>query len=371
MVWAYSAQPEQARYPVREMLVNYADGFVRRGLSGETALLLSDTFGGPPTAWATAMLVILGAALFAACIHLFRLMPNDPALLPFVLAPWGLMFLVYDPDVMIRKEAFGFVLLSILLIGALSRNTKTAIICLLFTCFLMPVAILLHEVNAALGGPLLIGAWLMTKRHPALTRSVIFCAIAASVASILATLSILTNSTANPALICAAIQDLWCHDPFAYFDDSMDNGRAFVQAQIPPSDRAITAVLLSLAALPFIGVRVTAAHPVTIVALALAVALPVLPLFVVAADYGRWIMILVFPSSLLIATALSLGVITYRRFLPHWATLLFCGSWSLYHYRVEPQAMGLLIWAFLLVAIALKFSLSRPIKSRPKQVPTP
>ena len=79
----------------------------------------------------------------------------------------------------------------------------------------------------------------------------------------------------------------------------------------------------------------------------------VLPLFVFAADYGRWIALIFFPASLLTATGLSLGIITYHRVLPHWAVLLYCGTWSIYHYRVEPQLMGWQIWGFLTVAILL------------------
>lgn len=359
MLWQYAPRPEQAWYPVREMLVNFADGPVRRGISGDVILSLTDSFGGTPVAWASAVLTLLGVSLFAASITIFRKLPNDSALTPLVLAPWGLMFIAYDQDIMIRKEAFGYLALCLVLLGATSKLGRSALVFLAFGSVMMPLAILMHEVNAVLVGPMLIATWMLAKKHRVQTRVIGFLVATGFAASLASVVFTLTHLTASPAAICAAIQDPWCHAPFSYFDDTFQDGLEFVEAQISVRDMAVAALLFLVLVLPFLGVRISNTGRGTHLILGAIIVLPVIPLFIVAADYGRWFMLLTFPTSLLIATAISQGLMTYHRFLPHWATLLYCGTWSIYHYRVDVQVMGWIIWPLLCIAITLRWILPR------------
>lgn len=368
--WYYSPLPEQARYPVREMLVNSSGGFVRRGISGDIILTLSNTFGGATTAWATAILCILGAVLFATSLAIFRALPDDTSLTPMVLAPWGLLFMAYDADVLIRKEAFGFLALSMLLIGALCPRPKPALIWLGVSCATMPLAILFHEANAALVGPMLIASWLFTRSHPAQNHIARWAIAFGIAASVLASAAVMRNMTTTPEAMCAAINDPQCHAPFSYFNDQLSDGFGFVLSQISPTDLIVAAGMMCAAALPFAGIRGKTIRPFGLIALGVAIILPVVPLFVVAADYGRWIVMIMFPASLLTTAALSLGHITYRQIAPSWVVVLYCGTWSIYHYRVDLQWMGWMIWIFLLLALIVHWGQTRLRRAPARKVPS-
>lgn len=81
--------PAQAHYVLQEGLINYADGLVRRGLSGAVSILLRDTFGWVLAGWAWAILALTGAALTWLCVSLNARLPDQPALVVLVLAPLG------------------------------------------------------------------------------------------------------------------------------------------------------------------------------------------------------------------------------------------------------------------------------------------
>lgn len=351
LCWVYSPLVADAQYPVREMLVNSASGFVRRGLSGDIILFLSNSLGGTPMAWATALLCGLCMAMFAACIHIFRKLPDDQSLTPLVLAPWGLLFIAYDFDMMVRKEAFGVMALSFTLIGALAPQAKSAFRWLVFGCLLMPIAILMHEVNATLAGSMFVATWLLLNNHPSLKRPAYRIVAFGVSASMIATFAALTHMTTDPKAMCSAIGDPDCQAPFSFFTDTINDGHALVASEINPARVPIALLMMFATLLPFLGIQVKGKHALIAITACLAISIPVLPLFFIATDYGRWIVLIALPASLIAATALVSGVINYRRVFPKWAVLIYCGSWSIVHHLIELRLMALIIWPLLGIAI--------------------
>ena len=351
----YSPTSNDAAYPVREMLVNSAGGFVRRSTTGDLALFLTDTIGWTATGWSTIVLTLLACVLFTLAIIIYRHLPDDPALVPLVLTPLGLMFYSYDADVMIRKEAFGYIALAIVLGGTFAKMPNKALCCLLISCLLMPLSILAHEINAIFAGPLVVATFWLIKKHPQIRIQALMASSAATVASILSVVAVSLHMTASPEAICAAVGDLYCHAPYSYFNDSAQDAKAYVADQIEPAGFALSGILICIALFPFAGLKADNGGRNWIIMTGAVTLLPILPLFILAADHGRWIAMIVVTCSLMAATALGHGKISYRRVCPSWLACAFCGSWSLYHFRVEIRPDAVLLWAFLLGAISFHF----------------
>lgn len=352
----YSPGPETAAYPVREMLVNSAGGPLRRALSGDLSLRLAEDLALPPTLIASLFLIGLGLLFFALFAAFLRRLPPDRSLTPLILGPFGVLFYVYDPEVLVRKEAFGMIALCFGLFAALSPHPKISRLWLWGAAVLMPIAILCHEVNIIFAGPLLICA-LWTAQTPAADstqhkRHIALLSIGASLASGATVVWVLRHTSVDPAAMCAAIGDSHCGHPFAYFKDSAGDARTLVADHFTPVERMRAVLFAAAAALPFAGVRPNG--PARHVAFAaVAIVLPILPLYAIALDFNRWTALATINAGTLACTAIVLGRLSYRPFLPAWVVLMYCGSFSAAHYRFELSTNAAMIWAFLAISLGL------------------
>ncbi len=354
LMWWSLWQPTPTRYPVSEFLINYADGFVRRGLGGQISLALHSFFGGPATIWAILLLSLAGASLCALILKIYSHTRPTQAMTPLILTPWGLLFITYDPDILIRKEVFGLIALALILLGALTLHPKRARALFLTACAALPLCALLHEANALLGGSFLCAAILFFRAHPQLKRITLLGSGLCALATLLATLAALRHPTADPAVICAAIPDPICTWPFPFMAGGAGSGFAYVQSYFTPAAWLNLAVVAAACSLPFFGLRPRNMRRAPLLGAAALIALPILPLFLIGIDYGRWIAMIALPASLIALTAIAQGTLSYTRILPPWAVLLYCGSWSFNHIAAALQWHALTLWIALALVCALQ-----------------
>jgi len=92
-----------AAYKYADWLINYSAGFVRRGLSGEIILLLSEALELPPSQIYLAILLILYAATIFLMFRKYRNLFFSTAVL-FLLFPTSIFFWILDSGTIGRKE---------------------------------------------------------------------------------------------------------------------------------------------------------------------------------------------------------------------------------------------------------------------------
>ena len=115
---------EAGSFLTGDWLINYAGGFVRRGLFGEIALRVGDLLHVSPV-W-IAFFVPAAAMLWlvAVVVRWFYQTDRDPGWLLLLLSPTFLMFWVLTGKGILRKEVLAFAALA-LLIGASHPGART------------------------------------------------------------------------------------------------------------------------------------------------------------------------------------------------------------------------------------------------------
>lgn len=345
-------------YPVKDLLISYADGPTRRGLVGTAAILLAGAFGGAPAVWAVVLGSLVTLALFAAVIRLFGRLDDAAGLLPLILGPAGLMFFVYDPAAAFRKEIFGFLSLALVLNGAVAATPRAARLWALAGAALFPVAQLAHEANIFLWPALAAGFWLVWLAHRdrwSLALAALTGAGGAALTAVIAAWPI-----PDPAVLCQAARVAECTGPFDWLTASSERLMSYVFERRAAWEVPVWAGLAALSCLGVAGLRPAGpeARRLTLAALVLP-GVAVLPLFVLGFDWGRWIVMAVLPASLIATVLMVQGRARYRAVLPGWAILIYLGTWGLHHAVLDVLWRGLLLWPLLAVAVPVSALLAR------------
>ena len=120
---------DQSSYSLDEWLINYAGGFIRRGLAGEIIWRITSAFHIRPDA----QIILLSLSSLFALIFLLLLHSSKVAEAPFLLSAYVLAGPVMDGDI-IRKDIIGLLSLALCLfllnskkVGSLSRNRRLAL----------------------------------------------------------------------------------------------------------------------------------------------------------------------------------------------------------------------------------------------------
>ena len=322
---------DSTSYALQDILINNADGMVRRGIGGEAVRTLQGVFGGSFRFWAFALLSAVAGGLFAASLRLYRRLPDDPMYLPLILAPWGLLFYAYDPDGSFRKEVAGYLAIALILQGALAVRRLAMWIWVGAGIAVFWGALFVHEANLFLWPTLAMALWLIARVRPKAEPALLGVALLAGAAGAAAVWYLINLPSPDPAVICAAVAQQPCSGPFGWLNAGMEAGYAYVVQRRDWDEAVYYAVMAALGVVPFFAVRLArGGWRLT----ALAVAIPfaaVLPLFFIAYDWGRWIQMALFPLSLVFVTAVALGLARYRRLLPPWLAVPYIASFSLPH----------------------------------------
>ena len=326
-------------YTLSDWLINYADGMARRGLIGEVAVALSRWFGATPAVWAWFLSSLIGGIFFLFAIRLMKRLPDDAKTLPLILAPWGLLFFVYDTGASFRKETIGYLAISIILQGIIANSSRAARIWAVAGTFIFLSGIFAHEAIVFLLPALMLAFFLLSRHWPADKMWFAICAITCVMLGIVIFAIIAMLPSPDADLLCVAAK-FSCNAPrfseissFVWMTRDTSEAIAHVFYWRGWIDVRTYAVFALLSALPFLGFRLIipnisfrwywAARLTPIVCM--------IPLFVIGLDWGRWIQMIFLPLAIVGIAALISGFGEYRRLLPPWASIAYVSTWSFSH----------------------------------------
>ncbi len=132
-----------------DWLINYADGFVRRGFFGQIMVLLSEFLKVNPGAIVLFFLLFITIAFFKLSWDLLFFRKED--LSPYALAifsPFIFSFYITNPHTAVRKEIMFHVVLLFLILSALKDNVRKFRVKFFSILGLYPLLILSHELFA-------------------------------------------------------------------------------------------------------------------------------------------------------------------------------------------------------------------------------
>lgn len=331
-------------YRVGDWVINYAGGFVRRGLAGE--LLIAATPPGEPALWA---LFGFQAACYAVVLafllsFLHRTGWAWPAI-ALACGPAALPFIGWDVEAGWRKEIIGFAAIA-LLAWARTAGTRLRLALTVGAVLLFGLAIFSWEASV-FAVPVLLhllrrdGRWFGLRGWPSL--AILGLALAGGLASVLARGSkriawdvcgAVTSHGLNPELCGGAIARL-----------AQTPAEAIGQVAIRFPLYWGYVVLLPLALLPVATTPWLRRNwPVLVATAAL-----VVPLYVLGEDWGRWAHLLVMAPALAIASGGLPAVAS-----DWWKggrTTAYVGLWGFPHWMFADATWPLLGFAWALLEL--------------------
>ena len=349
------AESGKLRYVLNEVLINYADGLVRRGLSGEISIMLSRWFAGHPWIWAWFLSAAVIGLFFLLTSRLMRRLPEDPSIMPLVLAPWGLLFFAYDYHGSFRKETLGYIALAAILQGVISRNEGAARIWAVAGTAIFIAGIFMHEVIVFLLPALMMAYFLVSRRWPEGLKWFAGCAVGSVMVGV--TIFGILASLPPPDLapLCAAAQIPCAPQAFTWLTKSAGDGISFVAEIRGWKGTLIYASIALLAYVPISGFRIPSLNHRWIAAAILGPMICMAPIFVIAADWGRWIQMILLPLSLVSVAAVVAGFAEYRRVMPNWVAIAYVSTWSLDHIHAEYYFKALHLLPILFILLVFSF----------------
>ena len=346
-IWISSEKGVIESYSFLEWMINYNGGLTRRGLSGELAILLQSLLGGQHWYWAYFIWLLATLSLFHLAIRIYRFLPDDPALLPLILCPAGLLFAAYDPEGSIRKEVIGFIAILLVLNGGLASATRIQSMFCWAGIFIFAVGIWIHEAIVFLLPCFIFTIYLAAGNS---NRSFSFVTLVISGLIVFTFISLwflLSQPTPNIEAMCAAVEIRACEYPFKWLEADVISGIKYVIVRRTWTDRWIFAIYALLAVLPFMMLRIPKTQFKFFLLGGTLSVLGILPLFILGYDWGRWIQMIFLPLCFVAVYAIASGTISYQRILPAWFNLLYLGSWHLPHAYLHFIPRGILIWPAL------------------------
>jgi hypothetical protein len=306
-----------------DWLVNLGAGPIRRGLFGALLLRAGDLTGVSPLAILFALQAGLIVLLFGATALAFRRSP-DPVTWSLLLVSAGFFALFWagDPKGSMRKELIGMAAMSLLLLVRLYPRAGAALIAA--SGGLMVLGAAGHEINVLLApvwAAMLLAAAADggSARRPRVTLALVLVPVGAAMVYALAFPRLADHAPVCAALVARGIDASVCTGAIAWLEDDTAHAiartmdEAFRRQDFPGFLRAT-----GLAMLPVIALAALHDRRRWLALAFVATALPVLPLFPVAHDWGRWVDVhLVSFGFLLLALAQS-GRIRLRRPAPLW-----------------------------------------------------
>lgn len=322
-------------YTYGDWVINYADGFVRRSLGGETVLALSNLTG--VGAVHVAMAIISALTVFVFCGLLVVLLRNLRLIdVAIILSPIALMFDVLDPSEAGRKDLIplAVVIASCLLMGRHRRLPPLAE--LAFTTLLGSVGMLVHETTLFYLVPLFVLHLLRIEESERRVAGRIWLMLAGG---LLCALFLLIAATAKVDLSTIHLMCARLADAAPQACESFDGAIGWLRA---PASYGIGTVKGQLAdgTLPSVygppvilalGYMLTYASRFTLAAgvgsklvegrlrfvfqpllLVLVFFAATIPLYILAIDWGRWLMVWFVCGFVFLKTALGLGFLERR-----------------------------------------------------------
>ena len=358
--WGIHLDGARPTYAVGDLLLNYAGGPSRRGVLGAVAISLSQVFGGEPWIWAWTLGCGLTGLLVTFCIRMFRRLPDDPRFMPLILAPWGLLFFAYDTGAALRKELLAYLALMLILQAMGARRALTALVWVLIGSAVFLAGLFAHEAVVLTAPAQVLAMMLVSRKWPELRRALMAVVVVAAIAAVAIVVSLALLPAPDIVAICAAAQ-VGCFPAAEWLGRSTIDNISFTLMLRGWLDVLVICGVGGLCVVPLLGFHAdNLTRGQQIVALGVAVGF-VVPLFVLATDWGRWVQMAFFPLCLVALAAVPDGFMRYRRVLPVWAAVLYVASWNLMHTNFPVgfwavlilPALGGVVWGVAMVSKCL------------------
>lgn len=327
-----------------DWLINLADGPVRRGVSGQLFLGLSDITGIGVVALVCAVQAFLVLILFWGVARAILRVGVSERMLLIALSPAFVSFWVYDPHAGFRKELLGFVAFLPLLACVAGRLKPGKALPASFAIFI--VAVVFHEVNAFLSLFLMAGFVIclggLSAKAMIIGWGLALGAVSLAGLAFAVAFPTVSSSVAicDPVLARGASAEI-CNGIFHWIQygvsDLRDNANHFAVKGTG------WVVLFSyvIISIPVFVLTSSSKDKRHLRLLYLASFLPLLPLYVMSVDWGRWMGLHVTSLTMLSLVAL----VNYRpdwiyapiRPIPLAVGLLICGFYGFGHVTPKPM----------------------------------
>ena len=307
ILYAFQINNGGHQWKTGDWLINYSGGLIRRGLFGEIVLRLADLTGLSPL-WivytAQASIALVNAYLIIRLYYVAK-RPTESLLLLFSPA-FLFLFPLFDSGAGLRKEILGFLALLLLIFGLHKSSLRITLSSIIIYCF----SVLSHELNC-----LMLPAFLyFIHRHqklihstslPAtkyksnshlkplilpysyLTWTFLLISICGLIFSVLFPGTTVQQVTICNQLIDSGIPSTICEGAISWIGRTATDEFLLVYDTLP-EPILLYSLHLIISLIPFVLLRaygLTGLRTIFILALAVFI----LPLFLIGKDWGRWI----------------------------------------------------------------------------------
>lgn len=296
LIWNVLRQGPQA-WQTGDWLINYAGGFVRRGLAGELLFQIHSWVSIPSHLLLTlAQLAIYAGVVFSA----YRLITKSNIETYgriAIFSPLFLGFYITDPQAAFKKELLALALVSILSQVTLESKKVRRIIFPSLFIILYIFAFLSHEVNALVGPSILFGMYYLYKEHSDskfFFQAILPIWISTSFLGLIS-LYMSQPDKAQIGAICARAESITnsesaCFGAIEFLAlNSIHTSRLVAEVYSFGEPRLVT-FFMALAFSLFIAAGLSKRSRVFLIAFLLSL-VSLVPAFIYAIDWGRWLML--------------------------------------------------------------------------------
>jgi hypothetical protein len=331
-------------YVTADWLISYPDSYIRRGLSRELFIALHDLTGWP-LIWIAGVTQLAIYYLFVGLVlRLFWALSPSGLIFVVMLSPAFLLFALYEYPGFLRKEIAGFLALAVMANAFLAwtDGARAAWVSAALAVFVF--AVFSHEANALLAPHMLmILAVLVFSRPMSRGWGLAAAAIVAAAAGSSIVLGILNPGVGQALAVCQEIverggMDELCTGSVAWLENNLEFAQDRIWGFISSGEYPMKyGLCLLIGLLPFVLFKPRSGGlKVQLLFLALGV-LPLLPLFAVALDWGRWIYMIVASMAIVLLCLKHEGLVEERIGFPALLVVpLYALTWSPAFYGGRP-----------------------------------
>lgn len=322
---------------IGDWLISYAGGFVRRGLFGSILTAVTDDMS-VALALLFAMQTMMYLVMFGIAARWVIALPGPRDWAVVFLSPAFLLFGLGDFLGTHRKEIIA--LSALFILAEWVRTDCRSRFALPIVLLLFSLAVFSHEANALLLAPFVI---LLKQAYDEQTLSR-RAAVGGAAALALTSLTGVVTAIAAPGtttqrtaicddLLARGFDEALCGGSIAYIGQGGREALLSTAAALPNS--GLFAILALFALAPFALTPWARSHR----ALLFTASAPILPLFLLGIDWGRWIVIAATVSTTLVIVGSSReGSRPDRIPLPWMAVFIL--AWRIPHYNATTSALG-------------------------------
>jgi len=335
-----------------DWLINYAGGFIRRGLSGEVIMFLADITGVSDTLTTGVFLAVLWLCVCLLTLRIWTMSQANFGRLALLLSPAFLAFDLWDFQGGARKELAIFAVLAVML-GSKNLTARSSPAQWVWTCTftaLPPILILAHEL-IAFTIPLTIVAFLLMAQEAQLSldKRIFFI----SGIAILSLISLLFVANFSGTLVqrdevCSELTSRGaahslCSGAISWLGRSAEDAYSSVSLHASsPETLVFFALAAGMSTVPFLYFRGQKLVGSITPTMGLFIAtLGLVPLFALGLDWGRWIhigatictlIVLRFPEIFSPRPFAQLGILREELGTRLLVVLIFGFGWSVDHF---------------------------------------